>query len=158
MNSREQFLFRLLIIVLGITVVLIVLPYEEDGILRYLRALYYLRLLGTGGWSMSLYYDFFVTNGYTYYSHIGPIGALTGAYPYGSLGLGQVIGYNYFGSEETNFNANFWASDGFAAIGVVGWESRRSLCVACGMRSIVRAAGTQPSSLACGCADPGKPC
>jgi hypothetical protein len=119
-NSREQFLFRLLIVIVAILVVLIVLPYEDDGLLRFLRAVFYLRLLGTGGWSMSLYYDFFATNGFTYYTHIGPIGALTGAYPYGSLGLGQVIGLNYFGTEEANFNANFWASDGFAAFGVVG--------------------------------------
>ncbi len=53
-------------------------------------------------------------------THIGPIAALTNAYPYGNLDLGQVIGRNYFLSEEANFNANFWASDGFAAMGIAG--------------------------------------
>lgn len=129
-NAGEQFLLRLLVALAAITIILVLLPYQEDGPLRFIRAMFLLRVLGTGGWSMSLYYEFFSQNGYTYYTHIGPIGAMTGAYPYGALGLGQVIGLRYFGTEEANFNANFWASDAFAAMGVLGVPvATAALCV-----------------------------
>ena len=68
---------------------------------------------------MSHYYEYFSNNGFTYYSHIGAVNALTGAYPY-DYALGQLIGLEYSGSAEANFNGNFWASDGFAALGVLG--------------------------------------
>jgi hypothetical protein len=119
-NSREQFFFRLLVILFTAVVVFSVIPADDDGPLRFARALFLIRVLGTGGWSMALYHEFFNTNGFTYYTHIGPIAALTSAYPYGRLSLGQLIGLQYFGSEEANFNANFWASDGIAALGIVG--------------------------------------
>jgi hypothetical protein len=119
-ESRDRFFFRLLLAMLIITVVFALMPDDESGPLRWIKALVLIRLLGIGGWTMSLYYDFFAENGYTYYTHIGPINALFGGYPYGNLALGQVIGLQFFGTEEANANAAFWASDAFAAAGIYG--------------------------------------
>lgn len=86
--------------------------------LNLFKSLLIMRLLSTGGWTMTVYYEYFSLNGWTYYSHVGPIGAVFGkAY---SLELGQLIGIDYFSSEEANFNANFWATDGVAALGAFG--------------------------------------
>lgn len=118
-GSTRDFLFRLLA-TMTVAVVCVVEFLPDDGVLFWVKSLLMLRILGTSGWNVAAYYDFFSNHGYTFYSHIGPINALTNAYPYGSLGLGQVVGVYYTGSELDNFNANFWASDAFAAIGVAG--------------------------------------
>jgi hypothetical protein len=65
------------------------------------------------------YYEYFSTHPKTYYSHIGPVNFFTQSYPYHDLGLGQVVG-QYFWSSDMNANANFWATDGFAAMGLAG--------------------------------------
>lgn len=88
--------------------------------LDVIKSLVIMRTLSTGGWTLAKYYEFFTQNGLTYYSHVGVVNALTGAYPYGEYSMGQVIGIEYINSAEANFNANFWASDGFAALGVAG--------------------------------------
>lgn len=119
-GSREKFFLRLLLALFAGTLVVALMPDDEFGPLRWIKAMVLIRLLGIGGWNMSLYYDFFPDNGFTYYTHIGPINALFGGYPYGNLTLGQVIGYQYYGTEETNANAGFWASDAIAAVGVYG--------------------------------------
>jgi len=79
-----------------------------------------MRTLATGGWTVSLYYEYFTANGYTYFSHIRIVDFFTHWYPYGGRSLGQIIGLEYSGSDLANFNANFWASDGFAAWGLWG--------------------------------------
>lgn len=84
------------------------------------KSVLFVRTLSTGGWTLTTYYEYFTTYGYSYFAHIGIINYLTQAYPYGNLGLGQVIGLYYSGSTDANFNANFWASDGVAAIGLWG--------------------------------------
>lgn len=118
-GSGKDFLFRLLS-VLAVAVILTVCVLPDEGILLWVKSILLVRVLGTGGWTMSVYYDYFTTNGFTFYTHIGPINALIGAYPYGEYSLGQVIGLHYSGSEDANFNANFWASDAFAALGIAG--------------------------------------
>jgi len=75
------------------------------------------RIAGNGGYITMWYHDFFSTNPYTYYSHINFINAVTGAYPY-DVQLGQVVGGEYWG--DMNANANFWATDGIAAMGFWG--------------------------------------
>lgn len=77
------------------------------------------RTIGNGGLSSLSYYNFFSNHPLTYYSHINFINFLTHDYPYGSLGLGEVVG-QFFWSEEMNANAHFWAADGFASIGPSG--------------------------------------
>jgi len=118
-GSGRNFLLRLLT-TLSVVVVLTVSLLPDDGLLRWVKSIFLVRVLGTSGWTMSTYYDYFTTNGFTFYTHIGPINALTDAYPYGEYSLGQVIGLHYSGSAEANFNANFWASDAFAALGIAG--------------------------------------
>lgn len=118
-GSGKDFLLRL-VTVLTISIFLVTELLPDDGILFWVKSILLLRVLGTGGWNMTVYYDYFSTNGYTFYTHIGPINALIGGYPYGAYSLGQLIGLQYSGSEQANFNANFWASDGFAALGVLG--------------------------------------
>lgn len=118
-GSGKDFLFRLLA-VLVVAVILIVSLVPDEGPLLWVKSILLLRVLGTSGWTVSSYYDYFTINGFTFYTHIGPIKALTGAYPYGEYSLGQIIGLHYSGSAEANFNANFWASDAFAAFGIAG--------------------------------------
>lgn len=120
-GSGKDILLRL-VVALAVILFLLTELVEDDGIGLgfWVKSIFMLRILATGGWSMAAYYDYFSINGFTYYSHIGPVNALTGAYPYGQYSLGQLIGLEYSGSELANFNANFWASDGFAALGILG--------------------------------------
>lgn len=118
-KSGRDFLPRLLgTMVIAIVVLVAMLP--DAGFGMWIKSIVLVRVLGTAGWTASKYLEHFGAEGLTYYSHIGPINALTGAYPFGELSLGQVIGLAYSGSAEANFNASFWASDGFAALGPVG--------------------------------------
>ncbi len=118
-GSGGNALKRLLIGVgVGVAVTVLVIPGE--GIWIWARSILLIRILGTGGWTMSTYYEYFTSHQFTYYTHIGPINAIFGGYPYGEYSLGQMIGLEYSGSYEANFNANFWASDGFAALGLAG--------------------------------------
>lgn len=117
-NGRD-FLPRLLgAMVASILVLVLVLP--DSGVWMWMKSIFLVRVLGTAGWTASKYLEHFGAEGLTYYSHIGPINALTHSYPFGDLSLGQMIGLAYSGSTEANFNASFWASDGFAALGPIG--------------------------------------
>lgn len=86
----------------------------------YIKSMLFIRMFGTPGWTLVTYQDFFSQNGYTYYGHVNIINLLFGNYPYGNYSLGQMIGMEYFKSDTANFNANFWASDGFAGAGTFG--------------------------------------
>jgi hypothetical protein len=77
------------------------------------------RTIGNGGQLTMTYYDFFTFHAQTDYSHVNGIKLLTHPYPYGDLALGQVVGQFYW-SPLANANANFWATDGIAAMGLVG--------------------------------------
>jgi hypothetical protein len=101
-------------------IILICLIFPSDGIGNTFKFLYLMRTLSTGGFTMSLYYELFSTLEYTYYTHINLIGPIIGTYPYGNYSMGQVIGMQYFNSDLANYNANFWASDGFGAMGIWG--------------------------------------
>jgi hypothetical protein len=86
----------------------------------YAKSMIFIRAFGTPGWTLVTYHDFFTQHGYTYYGHINIVNFLFGNYPYGNFSLGQMIGMEYSGSSDANFNANFWASDGFAGAGTIG--------------------------------------
>ena len=77
------------------------------------------RTLDNGGRLTMAYYNFFATHPVTEYSHINLVNMILDSYPYGERGLGQVIG-QYFWSADMNANANFWATDGIAAVGLAG--------------------------------------
>ena len=119
MGSGRNFLLRLMI-AMTVVIFLVIALIPDEGILMWIKSILMVRVLGTGGWTIATYYEYFSTHSFTFFTHIGPINALTGAYPYGEYSLGQTIGLNYTGSSQANFNANFWASDGFAALGVLG--------------------------------------
>ncbi|MBX3657245.1 MAG: hypothetical protein KF740_02295 [Ramlibacter sp.] len=110
------------------------------------KSILLVRTLATGGWNLTTYHDFFSANSYTYYTHVGIVNFLTGAYPYGSLSLGQMIGLTYSGTEMANFNANFWATDGLAAMGLVGIVPA-TLAVAAVMHTINAVSRPFPSRL-----------
>lgn len=92
----------------------------DDADFLMTKAMVFLRTLGVTGWTMTMYYDYFTDNGYTYYTHINGIRQMFSSYTHGNYGLGQLIGMEHSGSVDANFNANFWASDGLAALGVFG--------------------------------------
>lgn len=117
-NGSNEFLLRLLSIA-GIFLIFIVFAVPDEGVLRYINSLFLLRVFGSNGWTGAVYYEYFTSHALTFYNHIGPINAIFDAYPYGNNSLGQVIAQHYF-SNEANFNAGFWASDGFAALGIAG--------------------------------------
>jgi hypothetical protein len=93
---------------------------KEDNIFFLLSSLLLWRTIGNAGQLNIAYYEFFNTNPYTFYTHIGPINFFANSYPYGDRELGQIIGQDFFLSEDLNANANFWASDGFASMGLFG--------------------------------------
>lgn len=113
------FLFRILLALIA-TVAAITLILPDDGVFLWAKSIILIRILGTSGWSASKYLEYFDLVGHTYYTHISPINFIFGGYPFGEYSLGQMIGLQYSGSAEANFNASFWASDGFAAIGTFG--------------------------------------
>jgi hypothetical protein len=77
------------------------------------------RAIGNGGQVTMAYYDFFSFYAQTGYSHVHGLNLFTRPYPYGNVVLGQVIGQFYW-SPFMNANANFWATDGIAAMGLPG--------------------------------------
>lgn len=88
--------------------------------LSIFSALFWMRTIGNGGLLTSLYYDFFSDHPITYFSHINFVNAISQGYPYGNRSLGQVIAKHFFGADDANMNANFWATDGIASLGNIG--------------------------------------
>jgi hypothetical protein len=118
-KTGPGFLSRTLLALIAlISTLVIVLP--DDGIFFWTKSIILVRIIGSSGWVASKYFEYFDINGFTFYNHIGPINAIFNNYPYGNYLLGQIIGIEYSGGPEANFNASFWASDGFAAAGVLG--------------------------------------
>jgi hypothetical protein len=118
-NGRDEFLIRFLTVV-GVSVSVLVLVIPQEGILRWVNAIFLMRVFGSNGWLAAVYYEFFSSHGFTFYTHIGPINALFGGYPYGDHSLGQEIARFYLNSDTANMNAGFWASDAFAGLGLAG--------------------------------------
>lgn len=103
-----------------ISIILLLLPENDNLIVFAISSIFFMRTLSIGGLTNLLYYDYFPTHHYTYFTHINVINYFTNSYPYGSLGLGQVIGIAYYNGPEMNANANFWAMDGIASLGLIG--------------------------------------
>lgn len=79
----------------------------------------WMRTLGNSG-SLTMHYHYFFQNHpFTYYTHINFVNALSHSYPFGAKSLGEAVGTEYWG-EDMNANANFWATDGLAAMGDLG--------------------------------------
>lgn len=116
----NKLLPRILTMLTTVSITLLYVLPKDNLIVYWTRAILLMRTLSTGGWSSFTYYDYFPKHGFTYYSHIRIVDFFTHMYPYHPFELGQVIGLEYSDSELANFNANFWATDGIAAMGIPG--------------------------------------
>jgi hypothetical protein len=76
------------------------------------------RTLSMGGLVTAQYFDFFLRNPYTYWSHLKVIDWFV-HYPY-KYGVGQEVGIAYSGTTALNATAHFYATDGIEAAGLVG--------------------------------------
>ena len=119
LRLRGDMLTKTLLLLGSIVAVLVLAPWDTENA-QMTRAVLLARALGSGGWSIFTYYEFFDANPKTYFSHINIIQSLFGRYPYGNLTIGNVIGTQYAPDETVNFNASFWATDGLAALGLPG--------------------------------------
>lgn len=105
-----SFLVRSLIIILGLSLFTGNNP---------ITSLIWFRTIGNGGFLTMHFYDFFSKFPKTYYSNIRIINLITNSYPYDSPELGLVVG-SYYWTEDAGANANFWATDGIASVGLPG--------------------------------------
>ena len=91
---------------------------DKSDLLYELAALVVMRTQCIEGMELNTYLRFFGHDGsinpYTYYTHIGIVNKLTGAYPY-DTSLGHVVSYH-----GANANGCFWLMDGVAAAGIWG--------------------------------------
>lgn len=95
----------------------------DTTIIFPISALLLMRTLGISGLLGASYIDFFRTAEHTYYSHIGVVNYITGAYPFGHDALGKAVWSAYKGfdiEESMNANANFLVTDGVVAAGIYG--------------------------------------
>lgn len=109
------------IMLLGAMVIFPYLLYmlkDKSDLLYELAALVVMRTQCIEGIELNTYLRFFghdgAINPYTYYTHIGIVNALTGAYPY-DTSLGHAVTYH-----GANANGCFWLMDGIAAAGLWG--------------------------------------
>lgn len=120
-HNRVNINFILAILVALLILVLLVLvstSFEPQGIALTLVAIIFMRSFAIQGAMTGVYLDFFSDNPVTWYSHVNIINKLI-TYPYDAP-LGFIIGNTMGGNWNFNANASFWATDGFAALGVFG--------------------------------------
>lgn len=115
LKTRFSFFQLIVIAITGLTA----LTFIFGGFMPIVGPLFFMRTLSMPGLLASQYITFFSNHPHTYYSHINFIGKLFDNYPYGTKPLGRVIG-NFFYGNDLNANANFWVTDGVAAMGVPG--------------------------------------
>jgi len=110
---------RIMVTVCAIPMIPLVMGLAEDQstVIQQLVALVYMRTLGIAAAATGMYINFFQSHPLTYYSHINLV-SLFVHYPY-QMSLGQVIGFDLV-AKDLNANANFYATDGYAALGAVG--------------------------------------
>jgi len=77
-----------------------------------------MRTLGIPGLATAHYQKFFSTHPLTYFSHVKGVNVII-EYPY-DRSLGEEVGFDIYNSDEVDWNANFWATDGLAALGILG--------------------------------------
>jgi hypothetical protein len=108
------------IVAMGLAVAIIILSGMTPGTTAFFASGILLnRTIGNGGQLTMAYYDFFSFHERTWLSHVHGLRLFTQPYPYGSAEVGQVIGQFYW-SPFMNANANFWATDGIAGLGLWG--------------------------------------
>jgi len=115
-NRLTKYLIISLALILLIATLI---PINNSSIAFYAISEIFVRIFSMEGLLTAQYYSFFSEHAYTYYTHINFIGKIF-TYPYGSVPLGKVIGFEFTGNQLVNSNASFIATDGIAALGLVG--------------------------------------
>lgn len=112
-----QLYFPFIFISLLIVIPCILLHTLNNPIAYTLSSILIMRTQCVSGWLGSIYFNFFQAecHPFTYYTHIGIIKWITGAYPYGEKSLGVAVSEG-----AMNANANFMLTDGYAAGGILG--------------------------------------
>ena len=87
---------------------------NSNELLFAIASIIILRTVCVSGWLSQMYMFFFHDHPYTYYSHINVINLITNNYPYKEP-LGVVVA-----NGNMNANANFFLTDGVAALGITG--------------------------------------
>ena len=127
-RNRLRNVFALLSISLAALMIALLIVRDTGSVAFWASSLILMRTIGVGGLLTRSYYDFFLTHEHTAYTHIGIIGKIAGGYPFGDLQVGQAVG-QYYWSWDMNANANFWATDGIAALGMLGVVVATILCM-----------------------------
>lgn len=125
-GGRLARIYTILIVSVSLAIGVLLRSSPEDPSF-IVSSLLLMRTIGNGGQLTVVYHDFFLTHPQTHFSHINLVQALFGGYPYGNVGLGNVVG-EYLWGAEVNANANFWATDGLAALGLLGVSVVSALC------------------------------
>jgi hypothetical protein len=118
-TNRPFALLSITLSFISALILILAINYPNNILIQWSSSILFQRTLGTPGLLNYLYYIFFSNNTLTYFSHINIINNILGIYPYKDQGLGFVIGNAYYGP-EMNANANFWAMDGLASLGLYG--------------------------------------
>ena len=87
---------------------------NSNELLFAIASIIILRTVCVSGWLSQMYMIFFHDHPYNYYSHINVINLITNNYPYKEP-LGVVVA-----NGNMNANANFFLTDGVAALGITG--------------------------------------
>lgn len=90
----------------------------QGTILQTASSIVAVRVFAIPGLSTAYYQRFFSGHSPTYYSHVTGINLLV-EYPY-DRSLGEEVGFDMYNSNEVDWNANFWATDGLAALRLPG--------------------------------------
>ena len=109
-------------IIISLTSIMMLLMYFTSGPespIFIVTSIFIWRVVGTCGQLNFTYYDFFSHHPKIYYTHVGPYNAIVNSYPYGDLPISRVVG-QYYWTQDMNANANFWATDGLASMGLPG--------------------------------------
>lgn len=90
---------------------------DNKSLIGVAFSIIFMRTYAMAGGLTGVYHSFFEANPNTHYSHINLVGQFID-YPY-DQSLGRTIGQS-LGSPTMNANANFFATDGIAAAGILG--------------------------------------
>jgi hypothetical protein len=124
-NGRVRATFPLM--TLTLSALIAAASFAQTGVGVLASAILLQRTVGNGGQITMTYYDFFSFHPTTGYAHVNLVRAFMGGYPYGGLSVGEVIGQYYY-APLMNANANFWATDGIAAMGLPGVAAISVVC------------------------------
>lgn len=116
-SKNNIFSLRFIMGMSGLLMVTIFLGFYESYFSSIVQNLIGFRLFSTAGFMTSVYSDFFSQNAWTYWSHLKGVSAMV-SYPY-DLSMNYLIG-DFLGDVTNSANAHAWASDGIAAMGLVG--------------------------------------